>query len=150
MIILREGNMNFLCLAALNADQLILESRNERIGAKLQLLVLCGTAFERPAVNFALKVECHGIVLCSLLISFQRHGAAVLLLLLLQSLLEILIGDRRIGLRNLNALVLSQCYFRLYGYFCREDKGLAFADLGYTDLRCGDDIQTAFLRSIAI
>ena len=150
MIILREGNGYFLCLTGLNADQLILKTRDKGVGSELQLLILCGAALKSLTVNFSLVIKGKGIILGSCIITFECDGTAVLLLLLLQSVLNVLVRNGGIRLRNFYALVLSKLDIRLNCYFRRKNKILTFSDLCYLDLRCGDDIQTALLCSVAV
>ena len=101
------------------------------------------------AVNAAVKVNLDTVAGLRRAV-IDRHEARVLLALLLQSLVEILLGHLGICLLDLNALVSAELHFRLGRNRSRVDQILILADLGHIDLRAGHDRETALLRSLRI
>ena len=78
-IILRKGHLHIERLADLGADQLVLETGNELVGAKLQPDACARTTLKGDIVNLALEIDDNNIALCSRTGCFNGFGLTVLL-----------------------------------------------------------------------
>ena len=130
------------------ADELILKARDECAGADGQGVVLALAAGELNAVDRANEIDGCGIV--SLDLTIHVNHAGILLQLSVQTLCHFLRRYCGISLLNSYALVLAQGYHRLHSNSSGINQVLALADLIYSDLRSGNDIQSGLLHSLRI
>ena len=135
MIVLRELDVDFLLLADLSADELLLEARDEAAGTDLQRIVLALAALESLAIDKALEVERREVA-----ISYGRafrcvNHLALAILHSLQLLVHVLIRDCLDLLLNLQALVVTELDLRTRRNRCLEDEILALFQRHDVDLR---------------
>ena len=149
MVILREGHFDVESIARAVSDDLILKARDEAAGAKLQRIVLALAAVKRDAVDAAVEIDLHGVSVLGCAVG-DCHQAGILLQLSSDRVLDILVGDSHVSLLDLDALILSEGDVRLHSDSRGVDQVLACLDLGHVDLRSGDDIKAALLRSVRI
>ncbi len=101
---LRESDVHSAGLARRDADELILEARNESAGADLHRDVAAGAAFERHAVDLAGEID-HGAVAALRLGALGLGGERpVLLGDLADGFVDLGVGDFGDGLFELDAL----------------------------------------------
>mmetsp|Transcript_14379 Transcript_14379/g.17341 ORF Transcript_14379/g.17341 Transcript_14379/m.17341 type:complete len:318 (+) Transcript_14379:424-1377(+) len=62
LIVFRKRDIDFSLVAGFDADQLIFEAWNERVGANDQRVLFSGAAFEWLAIKLAEKINDHGII----------------------------------------------------------------------------------------
>ena len=149
MIVLRESNGNVFVLTDLGTDQLILEARDEASGTDGQGVVLSFSASEGNAVYGTVKVKLDDVAAlnCSVI---YIDGSGVVLSFLVNLFVDMLVSYFNVALLNLYAFVLAKGNFRFHSNLCSEDEGFAGLDLGYIDLRTGNDLKIAVLQSLCI
>jgi hypothetical protein len=78
-VILRERHVHVERLAGFGADQLVLETGNELVGAELNLNIVAGAAVERFAVDLADEFDDADVALVGGARGFHRLALLVLL-----------------------------------------------------------------------
>ena len=149
MVICGEGNLYFGLLAELCAHKLLLKAGNERAGSDGQRVVASLSAVKCNAVHKALEIDgCNVAVLYRSVL--DGKGSCAVLSLLVDLLVDLCLGNGKVSLVNLHALVLAKLYFRLQSHLSGEDEGLALLDLGHIDLRGGSNLLLALLECLLI
>jgi len=149
MVLFRELDVDVALLADLCADELILEARDEAVGADLQRVILALAAVECLAVNEALEVERREVAVFYLSAFRCIDELALAVLERLELLLDILIRDVHFVLRHVEALVVTELDFRTRRDRCLEDEVLALFQRLDVDARTRYRIDLLLIECLA-
>ena len=130
-VVLREGHVDFLILAGLDAHKLILKAGDEGAGAEVQAVIGAFSAAEGFAVLIAVEVDDDGVAGPGGTV--HLHDAAVALADGLDLKIDVLFRDLSRGLVGRQTLVLAQGRHGIQGGFKGDRQRLVLADLVIRD-----------------
>ena len=136
-VIVRERHLDGHRLASFGADQLILETRDEGVRAKLQLLAFGATALERLAVDVAGEIKDQDIALFGFALAFDRFAALLLAGHPFQRVVDVLIARLGFGTHQGQGRKIHRCDLRHQLHRQIVLQVLTFVELGDFNLRLG-------------
>ena len=142
VVVCREGHVDVKALAALVAEDAVLETGDHPAAAKLQGLVLCGTAGEDLAVDGTLVIHVDDVALDSR--ALVRHQLCGGLTTTLENIVDLLIGDSRSDALGLETSGLGQVQLGLQSSGSRRDKALVLLDADEVIDRVVHSLETVF------
>ena len=149
MVLFRELDVDVALLADLRADELVLEARDEAVGADLQRVVLALAAVECLTVDKALEVERREVAVFYLSAFRSVDELALAVLERLELLLDILVRDVDFVLRDIEALVVAELHLRTRRDRSLEDEILALFERLDVDARARHRVDLLLVESLA-
>ena len=140
-VVLGEGDDDVALVAGLHADDLLLKAGYERIGAKLEIIVLGRAAVKLLAVDEAGKVDRDMVAHLRLALNIEQAGVA--LLDIVHLFVDLALVKRFVVLRNLEALVLTELHFRIHADLKGVDQLFVLGDLLVDQARRTDALKAA-------
>ena len=140
-VVLGEGDDDVALVAGLHADDLLLKAGHERIGAKLEIIVLGRAAVKLLAVDEAGKVDRNVVAHLRLALDIDQAGVA--LLDVMHLFVDLALVKRFVVLRNLEALVLTELHFRIHADLKGVDQLFVLGDLLADQARSADTLKAA-------
>ena len=140
-VVLGEGDDDVALVAGLHADDLLLKAGYERIGAKLEIIVLGRAAVKLLAVDEAGKVDRDVVAHLRLALDIDQAGVA--LLDVMHLFVDLALVKRFVVLRNLEALVLTELHFRIHADLKGVDQLFVLGDLLVDQARSADTLKAA-------
>ena len=140
-IVLGERDHDVALVAGLHADDLLLKAGHERVGAKLEVIVLGRAAVKLLAVDEAGEVDRDMVAHLRLALNIEQAGVA--LLNVMHLFVDLALVKRFVVLRDLEALVLAELHFRIHADLKGVDQLFVLGDLLVDQARRADALKAA-------